>query len=304
MHTPLTAPPPTACAHRCRAGHAPCRRVHPPHLAAHHTMHHTGPDPPFLGILFFFHQARSPSHTIIAEPSPPPAQHSIAYPLRPSTQKESALSPWCSPAISHPRRTPELSNFQLFPIFGELMRHRNPSSIYHHRWVIVLILSSLRSPIMSWNQLTTSTLLPMTEMATQHAAVHRPAPLAVEKRLETLLTSSSLTPSHSRDPWCSPAKPTSTPPPLTVDGRHCRAQAATSLMTCHYGEPPPSSSCPVHHPIDARALGARVGAVPFPSRCRPPGRSARRLPMRMLCHASHFCRRSRPVVLGLRPLWT
>jgi hypothetical protein len=95
------------------------------------------------------------------------------------------------------------------------------------------------------------------------AARRRPLPchLTMDSRLDTFLTSSSSTPSCSKDPWSSPAEPTSTPPPpplLTIDKRHRRVEAE------------PSSSCPTRRPLDARACPARVGAPRCLSRRRPP----------------------------------
>jgi hypothetical protein len=118
--------------------------------------------------------------------------------------------------------------------------------------------------IMSRTRLTTSPAPPLTEAAPQHATVHRHA-LTVERSLETFLTSSSSTLSRNKDPRSFPVEPTSASPPLlplTVDGRRCRVEAVASLKTHRYGAPPPSSSCPVRHPINARSCVTGVGAPP------------------------------------------
>jgi hypothetical protein len=98
-------------------------------------------------------------------------------------------------------------------------------------------------------------------------ARRRPSPchLTMDSRLGTFLTSSSSTPSCSKDPQSSPAEPMSTPPPpllLTVNERHPRVEAE------------PSSSCPARCPLDARACPAGVGAPHRPSRRWPPRRRA------------------------------
>jgi hypothetical protein len=118
---------------------------------------------------------------------------------------------------------------------------------------------------MSQTRLTTSPSPPPTGAAPQHVVVHRPTPSPW-----TVASRPSSTLSRNMDPRSSPAEPMSTPPPLNVDGRRCQAKATASPTTHHYGEPLPSSSCPVRHPIDAHSCAAGVGAPPRPSHRRSP----------------------------------
>jgi hypothetical protein len=82
----------------------------------------------------------------------------------------------------------------------------------------------------------------------------------------------------------------SPPPPWVIEGHHHHRSAAappvfaTSPMTHHYGEPPPSYSCPTRHAIDAHSRAARVGEPPHLSHRRPPCHHVSAA--RMLCCAN------------------